>query len=882
MRKLAEWILEFPKTLLGIFVFCAIVSAYLTAKIPFDFSTESLFVSNDPQRRILEKFKKIYGNDDNFIFIAFEHPHLFKLGMLEKIRELEKDLEEVEEVEQTFSLVDVVMLEEVWLSFEEVLRSKELVLPREWKEAEVRLERLLEDFEKRYPRFRKRVEGILYRNLSDDAKKALASQLAMRSMMPGAPIRRSEIYKQVYRQLPLKRRQKILREILSEVELAPLLYYSERRLGKVLERILRQRRLPRSQKRLERIRPRVLKNRLYAKNIVSEDGKSTGILLILNPHLHTNAKRVLVIKKIQAVLDKDRYQELAPFYLAGIPVVRTEYARLISRDHLTFLPIILPLFCLFLYVNFRNFFQMVVPLLVVGASVVWTLGFMQLMGESINILSNVIYVLILVIGVASSIHVITCYNTELAAFKNKREAVISTMVHMGKACFFTCFTTAIGFLSLAVTDIRIIRSFGIFSAIGVMLTFVAAAFLLPMVLFFLPLPNLRRQEQNLDHRLIKRILWKVGYFNSRYPYLLVGFIFLLTLFWIYFILFYLVIDTHMLEEVSETNPVVLANHFVEKKLAGVLPLEILLKEKQPSLLKRPEELRKLEAVQEYIRQKKMVSTVVSFVDLVKMANDYLSGHFAGGEKVPEDPALISKLYHLLERFYQRREFGVRLHHREGEKLVLRITARLRDDGSNAHFALIQDIERKMREYFPSERYEIIFTGEPHMASVLIKRLVHGMLSSIFLAAGIICIVILIIFRSWKLALLSMVPNIIPIIFTLGMMGLFGFVLRTSTVVIFSIALGIAVDDTIHYLIRYKHMLQRGLGYKRAMFHTLLTTGKAMIWTSIVICSGLFVLITSSFLATSDFGILGSITLLSALLGDLVLLPVLLLIFRPRM
>ncbi len=791
----ARLVFAIPKTFLSIVVFTVVITSFLAAKIPFDFSTESLFVSKDPHRITFERFKKNFGQDDKFIFIAFSHEFLFSPKTLRKIQIIQKEIRKISLVEDSLSIVDVIAAED-----------------------------LLFRFQLEVKKWEKQLRFFGLQKGEGQAFLLMAKKVGIRPII----------------QQLQKAREKA--EVLKDAA------------------------------RIRILKKRILQNPLYIQNIISKDGKTTGILVLLSRKVTNNEKRTILFGKIEEILSHEKGFH---FYLAGMPVVRAEYARLISRDHLTFLPIIIPLTFIILFWIFRSPFQILVPPLAIGASVIWTIGIMSAMGESINIISNVIYILLFVIGIATSIHVLAYFNDQLVQGASKKDGIHATITHMGRACFFTTFTTSIGFLSLIVTDIQIIRQFGLYSALGVMLTFVGATVVIPLFLYFLP-----AEKKVVHHPRMKNFLSFLARINLKHPFLV---LFLVALMFLaaYGGIRYLVIDTHMLEEIHDSNPVVIANHFVEKKLTGVLPLEILLREKEKGLFLRPSEYIHLDKLEGMIaRQDWIVSKVISMTDVLKVANMVINGYHPKFFRIPKNKELIATLYKL-EDILSQEEKGVFRFTSENHSLF-RISIRLKDKGTKAHFQLVS----KIRQYFKnhpelSKKYSIIFTGETHMAAIVIQRLIHSMLSSIFMAAGIIFVVMIFLFRSFKISILSVIPNVLPIVFTLGAMGLLGIILRTSTVVIFSISLGIAVDDTIHYLLRYRHFLKEGMDKEKALKTTLQTTGQAMIWTTLVLCSGLLVLTTSHFKATVDFGILGTVTLFSALIGDLILLPVLVLLFTQK-
>jgi len=331
-----------------------------------------------------------------------------------------------------------------------------------------------------------------------------------------------------------------------------------------------------------------------------------------------------------------------------------------------------------------------------------------------------------------------------------------------------------------------------------------------------------------------------------------------------------------MEDIPPQSRLYRDHQVIESRLMGLLPVEVMV-ESEPGSMKDPELLRKLQQVQQRAATYDFVTETTSIVDFLARMNQAVLDGDPQAPRVPASRELVAQ-YLLLYSFSGETDILDRYITPDGS--AARIEIKARDVSSERFSELEEDLKRLCRELFP-DRYTVTITGATFMANTLFNNLVENMVKSFFLATLIITLILAALFRSLKVGLVAMIPNVIPILMTMGLMGLLEIHLRTSIVVVFSISLGIAVDDTIHFLARYLRELP-GIGDPdRTVRFTLQRTGRAIFFTSVVLTAGFLVLTTSEFPATINLGFLSAVTMVSALLGDLFLLPVLAKLFRLR-
>jgi len=597
-------------------------------------------------------------------------------------------------------------------------------------------------------------------------------------------------------------------------------------------------------------RKAVAENRLLTPFLVSRDGTTTALLVDLHPEADAPKTREA---SMDAALTAARAEGLDPM-VTGIPAVRGAYATYIAEDLFVLPPLVGLLLAALLYLSFRRLGVVLALLGVVGLAAVWTVGVMSLTGGRVTALTAILPALIEVVGVATGVHVVAQFREERARGADPRTAARLAMVRMALPCGLTALTTAVGFSSLAVARIGDVREFGLYSAVGAVLAFLLGV---PMVGILLSYGAGARAEAGVFFRKPLLLLARAV---GRRPWFAIALGAGLAVVSAVGIL-RLENDTYMLEDVRSGAPIHEATRTADGQLGGVIGFDLVLR--FPEGLLEKAGLTWLGKVEERLRGLSGVRGVVGPGTLVREAARVVplpSGTPPG----------------LLLRGIEARggEDAVRAFVAE-DGLMARVIVRTGDVGSSRSSALRSEVLDVVRADAPAG-VEVSVGGLTVLAEELLGRLVGEMGKSVLLAFAVIFLLMSLLFRSLWIGALSMVPNVFPLLAAGGFMGFAGITIRSSIALIFAVALGIAVDDTIHLLTRYVRERRAGGGLRRAVSRAIRYTGRPVVLTSAILCAGFLAFLVSGFKATEQFGLIAAVTIVAALVGDLVILPALLL------
>ena len=579
---------------------------------------------------------------------------------------------------------------------------------------------------------------------------------------------------------------------------------------------------------------------------------------------------IVMMDKIKKTLTRYQFENVK---LAGKTVAQTDYVTRMQVEFIVFAGVAFILIILFLYISFRSFWGIWIPTLTLVVCVIWAVGTMTVLGFSVNILTILLPTIMFIVGISDVIHIFSKYLELLRNGYKKTEAIKATIKEVGFATLLTSVTTAIGFATLLTAGISAISDFGIYTAIGVILAFVVAFTLLPAILYLLPAPTISNFSNNklfwnkslhrflswiLRHKLLAVLLSSAVVITS------IGGIYLIEE------------NAYLVGEVEKDDPLRDQFFFFEEEFGGARPFEIVVEIPDSNLNASSfavwQELYKLE---EYLSDTFEVNHITSPLTFVKGLNRSYDGGTPSSYKLPIQKRSIRKIQKRMNQFHDKKPFNEFI--REDQQ-QFRISGRLNDIGSKEF-----SIRKKQFDAFVDENInlEIIhpkITGSAFLIDRSNDELSRNMMGGLLIAFIIVSIIMGILYRSLRIVLISLIPNIIPLLIIGGVMGFAGVDLRASTAIIFTIAFGIAVDDTIHFMSKLKLELLKGKSKLYAIKRTFISTGKAIIVTSIILVTGFISMLLSSFEGTFYTGLLVSITLLFAVLADLLLLPLLLIYF----
>ena len=628
--------------------------------------------------------------------------------------------------------------------------------------------------------------------------------------------------------------------------------------------------IPISEDSLRAAKNRIMSSELIKNYMISDDGEVTAILVEIDQDYneHKGRERILSeIDQVQTGVDWDWHQ-------AGLPVIRTRYVQYMIADNIKFLLPVTMMLIIFLSVLFRTLVGLVLPLMVVSLTIIWTLGFMVASGVTINIITYMIPTLLMIIGVSDSVHFLVKYFHTLKEVGHRKKALFQTVKKIGTAIFLTSITTGIGFGALSFVNIKIVKEFGIYTAAGVFFAFIITVLFIPSMLMIIkrtPESKLDAYSRGFRMRIINRII----IFVRAYPKRIITVGLLISLIGIFGAV---QMNPHskLLEDLRPGNTLLDDMHVAEERMGAVLPVEIIIEVDEDGPFEDIQDvavLTFLDQLSRYVSDIPEVGKVVSVSDYMKEIHRAMNEGDPAYYKIPESREMIAQYMLLYES--------------EFESLMnidytkLRIAVQIKDIDSRRSTEMENEINNYILSIVP-KGLTVEVTGTAFIALRTNNYLVQNLASSFLIAFGVITILMAFLFRSVKMALISVLPNIIPMMIMAAVLGFFQIPLRPSTAMTFAIAFGIAVDDTLHYLTRYRmELAEADRHYRQANDATLKGTGIAMMSTTTILVSGFFVLTLSEFTPTIQFGTLSAITILSALVADLTFLPALLSLVKPK-
>jgi uncharacterized protein len=613
---------------------------------------------------------------------------------------------------------------------------------------------------------------------------------------------------------------------------------------------------------------------MYQDQLINEDGAMIVIMTLDNKMVHTSDRDRLINEITEVSQTFSEYTEIKLHY-AGIPYVRSAVANKVKQEFVLFLSISILVCALILLLFFRSLIAVTVPLIVIGTVVVWTMGTVVLLGYKMTLLTALLPPIIVVIGIPNSIYLINKFHQEFNRHGQKFLALERIIRKIGIVTLITNFTTAIGFAVLALTNIKILQEFGLVAGINIAATFVVSIILIPGIFSMLPSPK-PKHLKHLGFKFINGFLDVCDILVHKYRktvYILTLLVILISIYGMTKI----EANSFMVDDLPENSSIIKDLEFFESSFSGIMPLEIVIDTGKKKGVQNIKNLKKTDELEAFLMELPGVSPPVSLTQFTKAAN------FAYYKESPGTFILPSKRDAVFLRKYLKNTG-------EGKDLLeaftdstgqrMRISLRVADFGSKKMDHLVNNIiQPKIREIFDGTELEAVITGTTLLFIKGNSYLIRNLMQTMVIAFFLIALIMAMLFQSVRMILISVIPNFIPLIISAGIMGYFGIPLKPSTALIFSIAFGISIDDSIHFLAKYRQELTQHDNFiSRAVTISLHETGASMFYTSIVLFAGFIIFAFSDFGGTVALGILTSITLFNALIINLIFLPTLLLTF----
>ncbi len=631
-----------------------------------------------------------------------------------------------------------------------------------------------------------------------------------------------------------------------------------------------------SQQEVDSLREVILSLPFYKSRLYNETTSATLMAVSINREIVNSADRDKFILNLKDVIEKYSVDAKLELHYSGLPYIRSNMTTKVSAELKMFIVLAILITAFILYLFFKSFKITLFSIMVVAIGVIWSLGTVGIFGYKITILLALIPPLIIVIGIPNCIFLLNKYHQEYKRHGNQAKALVRAISKIGGATLLTNTTTALGFAAFIVTNSRILQEFGVIASINILCVFVLSILLIPIVFSYFAPPG-ERHTKHLENKTINKILEQFVVIVTGYRkvvYIVAVAVIGLSAYGIS------KVETtgNIVDDLPKNDPVFLDLMFFQEHFSGVMPFEISIDTKKEGKASQLQTLNKLDELQDLVSSYKEFSVPVSMADVVKFSKQaYYNGNVASYSLPNQMESSFLAPYFKLKDGGGANSGDLLKSFIDSTKRYVRVSATMADIGTKEMGRIKNDIKPRIDSIFSPDDYDVVLTGNSIVFLKGTNFLVKNLFTSLSLAILVISILMSLLFNSWRMVIVSLVPNFIPLLVTAGLMGYFGIAIKPSTILVFSIAFGISVDDTIHYLAKYRQELKHmQWNIRGSVIAALKDSGVSMMYTSVILFFGFGIFAVSDFGGTVALGILVSITLLVAMLSNLLILPSLLL------
>jgi uncharacterized protein len=622
----------------------------------------------------------------------------------------------------------------------------------------------------------------------------------------------------------------------------------------------------------------------YQGLLYNQNTNAALIGIRINKDIMASPARTQMVSDITEKAEEFGRSQNTQIHLSGLPLIRTVIADRIQKEMRFFLAGSLLLSALILLLFFRSLGTMALSLAVVLIGVIWSLGTLQLFGFKITLLTALIPPLVVVIGIPNCIYFLNKYHTAFRETNNQRTALVQMVEKMGIVTLFCNIAAAIGFAVFALTKSEVLKEFGLVAGINIMMLFFISLIVIPGVLSLQKPPKEKHlrylHNPRLQRWLVRLERWSL---HHRKQIFIVTFIVVIVS---VAGIFRLKSIGYIVDDLPKTDKIYTDLKFFETHFKGVMPLEILVDTKKKYGVSRDlGNLQKIDSLQDFLITRNYIGKPLSITQALKFARQAFFEGDSGSYTMPSEydlPALAQYLNMRTDTTAGKNTFSTMVSSfMDSNRQQARISVNMKDVGTERLPYILDTIQARADEIFDTSKYNVQLTGSSVTFVEGSRFIINGLKESIFWAFLLIAACMLYLFKSLRILICSLIPNVIPLVITAGVMGWAGVHLKPSTVLIFSVALGIAIDVTIRFLVNYKQNSTHVQNIQSNVIQTIHSTGLSIIYTSIVLIAGFVIFCFSSFGGTFALGWLTSLTLVVATVANLVLLPALLISLRKR-
>lgn len=600
---------------------------------------------------------------------------------------------------------------------------------------------------------------------------------------------------------------------------------------------------------------------LFQRNLISEDRKTTMISLVLED-IYQKDK---IIDSVDNVLN-DGWKRLT-LYQTGMPLVSRALRTFTETDFLRLPPITFLVIAVILFIFFKNLRGILIPIGSVVIALIWTFGLMAWTGTPLSMMTIIVPVFIIAVGTAYCMYILPEFMEALKQSKSSRETAYICFTEVRFPTVLAVITTSIGLGSMIISRISAIRDFALFSCFGIWSMLVILIIFLPAVFSLLPVPPKRPEKRALAKDIFDPILRKIIQFNLSYRRVIFPVIAVIALLGIIGI-FQIKVETNPISYFRADTDVSQNFFDISENMAGSFPINIVISSGEGSYFEDPDHLRMIFRMQRYLEAQEGVDKTISFVDYLQLTNYATNQYHKAYYAIPKEPFQVRMLINSYKSMLGQDMFE-RFMDKDISKANIMLLTHI--SSSRDFIAIKKRIERYLDKNY-SQEVDIQVTGFGIVISESSNLLTEGQVKSLSITLVLIFLIMFFLFISFKVGLIAVLPNCFPIIVNFGLIGWLGIELSVITSLVAGIAIGLAVDDTIHYLVKYDREFKKDLDKNRTLQDTVLTIGKPIIFTTLTISIGFSILMFSQFKPTAVFGMMIVVTMVSAMAADLILLP----------
>ena len=644
-----------------------------------------------------------------------------------------------------------------------------------------------------------------------------------------------------------------------------------------LTQVVKQR--PETQAEVDAIREEIMSLTMYDGLLFNSEKHSTTMLISLEDEYVNSKKRTELVSSLKQLINNYGKAHNIEMRISGMPYIREVTTQKMVKEIVGFTVLAIFVAGLILYLFFRSWRPLVSVVTIVLLSVIYMFGIMVLLNFDVTILTGVLPPLLIIIGVENSIFMLNKYHREYNVCHDKMQALHNVIVRIGPANFLTNVTTAVSFASFIITRNVLLVPFGILASVCIMLTYVMTMVLLPTFFSYQKKPE-GKLVNYMNNPNINYIMEKVSAFvlsKKRVVYAVLAL--LLTLCVIGAMR--MTTSGRVVDDIAKNDKLYKDIMFFEDNVGGVMPFEISIDTRKPKGVMNANFIRKVQQLQDTLALYPEFSRPLSIAEVVKFARQ---GFFNGDRKQYKVPS--NNEFGFIMKYMPETKGGelpkIVTQYIDSQMQSTRVSVQMANVTTPEIDNISKSLKPKIDKIFPKEKYDVVMTGSAMVTLQGTNYLIVNLSHSLLLAFIVIALLMAITFHKFKMVIISLIPNLIPLLFTAGVMGFCGIPLKMSTILVFSIALGISVDNTIHYLARYRLQMKiNNNDIKKSVMAAILETGPSMIYSASVLICGFLIFAFSSFGGTKIVGFLVPFTLLIALITNILVLPALVLTFNRK-